>query len=334
MITPGLYQIRIPIPIRSLGEVFSYLVTDSNHNLLIDCGWPSDEAYSCLETSLQALNLEVKDIEQVVVSHLHPDHFGLVEQIKDRSRDVKVIMLKADADQILNSYEEYGSLIDELHNFLAEHGTPEEELKVMLEASVEMLRFFRPPKPTDIVTGGEKVRVGEKWSFEVIPTPGHTIGTMCLYDRGSQILFSGDHVLPTITPNVSLGPRYADDPLGDYLNSLERVNKLQALQVLPSHEYVFTSLQKRVGEIKQHHNERLAEALSIIVANSQSVSGYHVASKLHWYSGRWEELGPWERRAAVMETLAHLDYLRRQGKLRMTSELAGSKNLIRFEKVS
>ena len=161
-----------------------------------------------------------------------------------------------------------------------------------------------------------------------------SIGTMCLYDRGSQILFSGDHVLPTITPNVSLGPRYADDPLGDYLNSLERVNKLQALQVLPSHEYVFTSLQKRVEEIKQHHNERLAEALSIVVANSQSVSGYHVASKLHWYSGRWEELGPWERRAAVMETLAHLDYLRRQGKLKMTSELAGSKNLIRFEKVS
>ncbi len=321
----GLYQIRLPIPIRSLGYVFVYFAKNGDHSLLIDTGWPSEECFNTLKESLSEIGSQPNQIEQIVVSHLHPDHFGLAEQIKEMNRDSKLIMHQADASLILDRYGDYRGFTKELHDWLAEHGAPSDELKAMIEASSEMLNFFRPPKPNLIVSGGESVKVGEEWSFEVVPTPGHTIGTVSLYDRnGSKILFSGDHILPTITPNVSLGPFYRGDPLDDYLDSLDTVDRLDAETVLPSHEYIFSDLHKRVQEIKNHHRERLNECLSVLENYNQgkvSMSGYQIASKLHWYSGMWEKLGAWERRAALMETLAHLEYLKRKGKVTEISEL-------------
>jgi glyoxylase-like metal-dependent hydrolase (beta-lactamase superfamily II) len=331
-VVPGLYQIRLPIPIRSLGYVYAYFVRDGSDNLLIDTGWPSKESFLELQSSLSGIAVSLNQIRTMVVSHLHPDHFGLAEQIKDLSPTSNLIMHRDDASMILDNYDEYKVFIKELHEWLSEHGTPDEELKAMLDASIEMLHFFRPPKPTTIVTGGERIRIGDKWNFEVIPTPGHTIGTLCLYDHGSKVLFSGDHILPTITPNVSLGPYYRGDPLGDYLDSLDRVNKLDVSVVLPSHEYVFSNLQKRVSEIKAHHNERLEDAISTLnkAKGDHVMSGYQVASKLKWYSGTWKDLGAWERRAAVMETLAHLEYLKRKGKVTEVDEIIEGKPRIRF----
>jgi glyoxylase-like metal-dependent hydrolase (beta-lactamase superfamily II) len=321
----GLYQIRLPIPIRSLGYVFVYFIKNGDHSLLIDTGWPSDECFDALKESLGEIGSRPNQIDQIVVSHLHPDHFGLAEQLKEMNRDSKLIMHQADASLILERYEDYQGFTRELHEWLAVHGAPNDELKAMIDASSEMLNFFRPPKPNVIVSGGERLNVGKDWSFEVVPTPGHTIGTICLYERnGSKILFSGDHILPTITPNVSLGPFYRGDPLGDYLNSLETVDRLEVETVLPSHEYIFSDLRKRVQEIKKHHEQRLNECLSVLEDNNEgrvAMSGYQVASKLHWYSGAWEKLGAWERRAALMETLAHLEYLKRKGKVTEISEL-------------
>lgn len=326
----GLYQIRLPIPIRSLGYVFAYYVQDGNHSLLIDAGWPSKEAYETLERSLSEIGVRLDQIDQVVISHLHPDHFGLAEQIKELRTDSKLIMHQADASMILERYDDYQGFTKELHEWLAVHGAPEEELKAMIDVSSMMLNFFRPPKPNQIVLGGERIKVGTKWNFEVIPTPGHTIGTICLYDQnGSKVLFSGDHILPTITPNISLGPFYKGDPLGDYLNSLNLVDHLDVETILPSHEYIFNDLHKRVQEIKNHHDQRLAETISVLQTN-ETMSGYQIASKLHWYSGTWEDLGPWERRAAVMETLAHLEYLKRQRKVTEISELVEGKPRIEY----
>lgn len=330
-VLPGLYQIRLPIPIRSLGYVFAYFAIDADDNLLIDAGWPSEEAFVALQSSLSEIGFSIGKIKTIIISHLHPDHFGLAEQIRDLAPNSKLIIHRADASLILDSYDEYKGFITELHEWLAEHGTPDEELSAILDASGEMLHFFRPPKPTTIVEGGENLRVGDKWNFEVIPTPGHTVGTICLYDRMSKVLFSGDHILPTITPNVSLGPYYHGDPLGDYLISLDKVRELEVASVLPSHEHLFSDLQKRAGEIKAHHNDRLEDALSVLRRSADELmSGYQISTKLKWYSGSWETLGPWERRAAIMETLAHLEYLKRRETIAEVDELVEGKPQVKY----
>ncbi len=315
--------------------MFVYFVRDGSDNLLIDTGWPSNEGFLELQSSLSEIDISLKEIRTMVISHLHPDHFGLAEQIKDIAPTSKLVMHRADASLILDNYDEYKGFVNELHEWLSKHGTPDEELEAMLDASTEMLHFFRPPKPTTIVTGGERIKVGSKWNFEVIPTPGHTIGTICLYETRSKAFFSGDHVLPTITPNVSLGPFYQGDPLGDYLESLNLVSKLDTRVVLPSHEFVFSNLERRVDEIKAHHNERLEDAISVLkkVGQNQLMSGYEIASKLKWYSGTWQMLGPWERRAALMESLAHLEYLKRNQRVREASEIIGGKQRIEYAAV-
>lgn len=313
---PDLYQIRIPIPIRSLDYVYSYLAVDGDDNLLIDTGWPSEEAKEALQSSLKSLGLSFSKIKKIVVSHLHPDHFGLADLIQRDAPDAKVFMHKADAAGILHNQQEFDAFIDELHAWLGTHGTPPTMLADMLRASRETLRFFELPRPNMLVEGGETIKVGEKWNFQIIATPGHTIGMICLYDKKSRTLFSGDHILPTITPNVSLGPRYKGNPLGDYLDSLKKLSNIQAGKVLPSHENIFTNLGERIAQIELHHEQRLNEAV-LVLENSGSdgrgQSAFEIASKLHWNTAEWKDLTPWDKRAALMETLAHLQYLKLEG---------------------
>ncbi|HZW57763.1 MAG TPA: MBL fold metallo-hydrolase [Nitrososphaerales archaeon] len=330
-VVPGMYQIRLPIPIKSLSSVYVYLIKSGDRNLLIDTGWDSQDSYVALKESLGATGLEISEIEKIVVSHLHPDHFGLSGRLKSEAPNATVLMHRADAVSLRDTREKFDRFLAALHDWIRVHGAPESDVKAMIDSSLPMSRFTPPARPDIELIGGESIRVGDTWDFLVIPTPGHTAGNICLYDKGgSGLLFSGDHILPTITPNVSLSPLYdGGDPLGDYLNSLEELRSLNPTKILPSHEYIFSGLSDRIDEIEEHHRERLADALHALGGVGEASSAYRVSSKLRWYTGSWEALSPWEKRAALMETLAHLEYLKRKGKVAEIQEtINGTKNIL------
>ena len=226
------------------------------------------------------------------------------------------MMHKFDADIIRGSKAEFKKFLSKLNDFIEFNGVPKSDLRKMIEATAPFVKYIDPAKPDIMLKGGESLSVG-KFKLQVIWTPGHTRGNICIYETGgSHVLFSGDHVLPTITPNVSLTPNYAGDPLGDYLASIDAIGKLDSVsKVLPSHEFVFENLSNRLVEIKQHHQERLADTLQALNAG-KVISAYEVASKLHWYTGSWEKLSAWEKRAALLETLAHLEYLARKNQVK------------------
>jgi hypothetical protein len=114
-------------------------------------------------------------------------------------------------------------------------------------------------------------------------------------------------VLPTITPNVSLHPQQQGNPLGDYIASLERLEALDVKTVLPAHEYTFDDLHGRLRSIELHHSERLDEMLTVIGRSPRTA--YYVASKVKWATGSFDTFSSWMQRAALGETIAHLDYL-------------------------
>jgi glyoxylase-like metal-dependent hydrolase (beta-lactamase superfamily II) len=120
-------------------------------------------------------------------------------------------------------------------------------------------------------------------------------------------------VLPTISPNVSLHPQQQGNPLGDYIASLKRLEELDVERVLPAHEYSFTDLRKRLKELEQHHEVRLGEMIEA-VGRSQRTA-YEVAQKVKWVTGSFDSFSSWMQRAAMGETLAHLDYLVQEGQL-------------------
>jgi glyoxylase-like metal-dependent hydrolase (beta-lactamase superfamily II) len=155
------------------------------------------------------------------------------------------------------------------------------------------------------------------WPLRTIWTPGHSPGHVCFYSEEQRLLISGDHVLPRITPNISLHTQQATNPLGDFLESLLKVKDLASDEVLPGHEYRFSDLAGRVEAIVAHHADRLEEIEHAITEHPGSTA-WDITLRLHW-SRPWDEIEPFMQRQANGETLAHCvllelhDRIRREG---------------------
>lgn len=313
-IVPGLHQLKVPIPNNPLENLLAYLLKGTDSNTLIDTGWFTPGALDALERQLGELGVKVEQISHVVLTHIHPDHYGLAGKIKERS-GAQIIMHAAEQPLIETRYRSPGGLLDSMADWLARYGVPEEDMLKLQRASMPVLSFVTVVEPDLTVQDGQVLRL-EPWELEVIWTPGHSPGHICLYERTKKLLFSGDHVLPVITPNVSLNPQSGGNPLGDFIDSLRKLEHLEVAWVLPAHEYHFPDLGRRLKELYHHHDKRLGEILATIALSPQT--GYHIASQVRWDVGPWEGMPPLMRRAALMETLSHVELLIRQGQVART----------------
>jgi len=195
------------------------------------------------------------------------------------------------------------------------NGFPEGELQ-------EALSFFRPldvhtwkrPSPFTLVHDGDILSIGE-YRFTCILTPGHTRGHMCLYEPHKKILVSGDHLLNEITPVVSA--RFeGENPLKDYLASLQRIYLLDTDRVLPGHKDIFRNGKERIRELNDHHQKRAREVLSILERGMKHA--YDVASEMTWdiEFDTWDSLPAIQKFFAIGEAIAHLEYLVDTGAIR------------------
>jgi len=232
-VTPGIYRMPLPLPVPTLSHVNTYLVKGDEGCLLIDTGWNTDESFDSLKEQLAELGIEGREISQIVVTHAHPDHYGLAGKIKSLF-GASLLFHHLEKDFIETRYVNMEELIQELGQWLQRNGVPPAKLAELQEASLPMLKFVAPAMPDVTLYGGETIITGE-FSFKVMPTPGHTAGHICLYEPDKKVLLSGDHILPTITPHVGLHPQSSPNPLGDYLDSLERLKNLEVNFVLPGH---------------------------------------------------------------------------------------------------
>lgn len=304
----GVHELRVPIPDNPLGFLLSYVLVGRDGNTLIDTGWNVPEAYQSVVDQLRELGLRVEDVRQIILTHMHPDHSGLANQIR-RASGAKVLAHKLEAP--IYQKGKWGGPLDA-------YGVPQEIR--------ENTRFTQPsknrhdwPEPDTFLEGGEVIDAGNT-RLEVIWTPGHAPGHICLYDRKNRILFSGDHVLPITTPHVSI--RFSRDehldPLGDYLSSLEKVKPLEVDVVLPAHEHIFNDLTARLKEIEFHHEERLQEMRNS--AGAGWVSPFEVAKHVTWAIGPFHSLDNSYKVMAVAETLAHLEFMTRRGQMAKKDE--------------
>jgi len=145
--------------------------------------------------------------------------------------------------------------------------------------------------------------------MEAIATPGHTRGHMVLHDPELQLLFSGDHVLPTITPSIGFEPSRARMPLGSYLDSLSMLLTLKDCILLPAHGAPGGSVHARTEELLLHHEVRLSEMESAVDGAGQT--SYEVAQVVTWTrrKRRLDELDTFNQMLAVLETESHLKLL-------------------------
>ena len=305
---PGLTSVPVPLPNSSLGHVFVYVFETDRGVYLVDAGWNTDEAYGVLDAGLATAGCAMGDVLGVLVTHVHPDHYGLAGRIREAS-GAWISLHPADADLLTRRGIEPVDLRARMGSLMRQLGAPADEVAAM-EAMVAM---FTPGAdvtlPDVLIEDGERPDV-PGWDLSAIWTPGHTPGHLCFWEPRHRLLLTGDHVLPRITPNVSVNSQIDGDPLGEYLRSLDRLDEYRPDEVLPAHEYRFDDLHGRLAELRRHHDERFREAL--VAIRHGHTTAWDIASRLSWSRG-WDEIEGFMRRAAVGEALAHLRALEGRG---------------------
>ena len=305
-IIDDLHQFKTSMIRPQLPYVMSYLFEDQNEGLtLFDTGFGTDQAYNELKISLQKLGYQISDLSRVIISHAHPDHIGMVGKIRQDNSDFKLIMSKDEYEWINSRKDRDWQKIG--NDWMEQHGLSIEEINASKEDSIWKNIEWPDLSPDLLVVDADKLLIG-KWSFQFISTPGHTKGHICLYEKNYKLMLTGDHVLPHISPNVSVDFQGKHlNALVNYINSLKKMLSFDTDIVLPAHEYAFTDLEERVNELLLHHKNRLSEHLAIF--NDGSLTAAEVAKKISWNTGSFDGFNLMMKRSAIGETVAHLEYL-------------------------
>lgn len=305
-IEEGLYRIQVPLPRNPLKSLNSYVLV-GKRSLVIDTGFNMEECYSQLRRGLEELGIEPKKVD-VLATHLHADHLGLAGKIAKN-----FFMSKIDAEIAVKSILE-PDYWKELAELYIKNGFPEKEAKKVTKIHPAVKYTSEFSGEIVFLSNGEILEYGD-FSLSVISTPGHTPGHICLYDSDRKILFSGDHILFDITPNITFWETM-DDSLGDYLRSLEKIYELEVRKTLPGHRNFYGSHRRRIDELREHHKRRLEEALSAV--KKGSTSAWEIAQQITWdlLYENWEDLPTMQKWFAVGETIAHLEHLVLRGEIR------------------
>ena len=308
-IVPNLYHLQVSLPIIPLGYTNVYLAKGDRECLLIDTGWDNEYAFQSLKKQLAEIGIDIKDISRIVVTHAHVDHHSMTGRLKKLSQ-AEICLHQLEKDMInvreLNASEFH----QQSEQWLSRNGMPSSELPPVGRLPSVLQAPTQTIMPDTTFNGGEIISAGN-FHFQVIWTPGHASGHICLYEPTHKLLFTGDHILPVINSNVSFQPHSGPNPLGDFLDSLNRLKQLDVNIVLPAHEYFFTDLPKRIEEIIQHHKKRSSDILRVI--KTEGKTAYQIATEIRWmldFGGvTFQDLPTGDRRMAVGETLAHLELL-------------------------
>lgn len=303
-ITKDIYCIKVRLPENVLNELNAYVVRGDERSLLIDTGFDMDECEEDIMRGLAELGIEIGSVD-VFITHMHPDHSGLLPRIAHSGMKLYYNELC----RLLFEGHSEDELMD-LENFF---GIPDGPF-LKLFAENKNFTLSVPDKGTPVfLTDGSVLNYGE-YSFEYLYTPGHCEDHGCLYDRNHKLIICGDLVLGDITPSINDYSAQSNN-LSLFLSSLDRVKKLDVDTVCPGHRNAF-DFRRRIEEIEQHHAKRLEETLGLISDTPQTIA--QLAPQLAWHAGGgWSTFSLVQKFFAIGEAAAHVQQLYSSGQIQM-----------------
>ncbi len=277
-VAPGLHRLALPLGIHGVVTVSAYLLVGDGADTLVDCGvaaapaegaHPGPDGTAALEAALAACGSGFERIERLVVTHAHIDHFGLAGEVVRRSGGQLWMHRSTELD--LAKYADPDESVDRRELMLADHGLYGPELTETSRGLCDWLPVMPSiGRPSTLLDGGERFAVGDR-TWEVVHTPGHSPGHVCLWSAADRLLCSGDHLLQVILPPVTFERGFEADPMGSYLASLDRVAALEPELVLPGHGPPFRDGTRRAASISRNKRARLERIREMVVARERTV---------------------------------------------------------------
>ena len=296
-VAADVFELRLPIPFED-GHVNVFLFPDGDEADLLDCGMNTEESVEEIRAAVKQIG--AKRIRRLVVTHIHPDHYGAAGVFAGEG-GADLYLHRLEVGLVNPRYVELEHLVEEVRRYLVVNGVPAGETEVLSNSQRALSQVVTIAEPAVQLDGAETLEMGRR-QLRVEWTPGHSPGHICLYDATDKLLFAGDHMLPELSPNIGLHPQSTPDPLHEYLDGLRRMAAYEPRLVLPAHGRPFTDASGRVATLVAHHMKRLEKIVDIVARGERS--GWEVAVKL-W--GARDNL--YEKRLALQEGLAHLQAL-------------------------
>ena len=306
----GIHEVFLPLPMRP-SIVNVWLIDGGTEWALIDTGMSTPESHDAFREALNALRLEPTAIRKIVCTHHHPDHFGTSALLRDWCQ-AEVFLHRLEVERVKGFLPQPRS--PEVIAFFLRHGIPLERFVHVPSPSEFWARLYAPVTPDRLLEDGEELRIGHQ-RLRVVWTPGHAPGHCCFLFPETKALIVGDHLLPKISPHVGVFPDGPKNPLGDYLDSLDKVARLDVATVLPAHGGIYEDHRRRVAQLRHHHEYRMLAALD--AARATPRAAYDIAREIFDF----DELAPPQVQfPATFEALAHLELLVLQGRMEKVDE--------------
>lgn len=299
---PGVHELRLPVPFEE-GQVNCYLLSGNGYVDMVDCGMSQDESVEMIRAAVKRLGSRLR---RLVVTHIHPDHYGAAGVLTQEFR-AELYLHRLEIPLVHPRYLELETLVDEVGRWLELNGAPAADAEKLKNASRSLRDFVKAAHVDVQLDGAETLELGNR-RLRVEWTPGHSPGHVVLFDAEDGLLFAGDHLLPDFSPNIGLHPQSTPNPLDEYTDALQRISELEPALVLPGHGRPFSDPDAKIEKMLDHHRRRKNRIMEIV--GERECSGWEVAVQL------WgERPHVYEKRLALQEALAHLQSLAQEERL-------------------
>lgn len=298
-VRPGMWSIPVDCNRFPVRFTYAYLLTNNEGEfVVVDPGWDSDLGWRQLLAGIRTAGLAREGLKGVAVTHFHRDHLGLASRL-----GAPVIMHAAEV-RFLESRPDAAAELARDDRWLRAAGVPEGLFDTgTLTRRIDDLRAAVPSLVA--LEGGEFLPLPGR-SVELLATPGHTAGHSCFLDHDNEIVFTGDHLLPRISPNIGLDS-YDDssrDSVVEYLASLAALLPYKSWEAAPGHEFRFRGIADRVQELSRR-TERRRDEVAAILGTQSDATLWEVAERLSW-SRPWASSDLDFVRGALSSTAAYV----------------------------
>jgi glyoxylase-like metal-dependent hydrolase (beta-lactamase superfamily II) len=259
-VLPGVWRLRLPLPWPGVPHCNAWAMAAGHGVVLVDTGMHGPGSVAHLERALEQCNLRLEHVRLLVCTHAHTDHYGQAAAVVERS-GCELWMHPAH-EHATRTLEDPEAAFARRLEVARQSGVPEEPLRRYAEARRNQpygIERMVPPD-RDLVDGVEvPTDLGTWTAYE---TPGHAPSHVCLFQPARRLLITGDHLLGRVSHYYDYG--YSEDPVGEFLRSLDRVDALDARLCLPGHGRTFGDVRRHIESNRRVVRERLAKIEEVI----------------------------------------------------------------------